>query len=124
MALGKHLAIVSDGLLSLSEDDVGREMSFFDMNAALEMGLFGPKPLIAGDVEWSQFANHICAGMSFSRGGWVELEYHGQNWSTADTKRDRAPLAARKNLADLKRRATGPDAYIRHMRDQPKFEAV
>ncbi len=44
VALGKHLTILSDGLTSLSRDEVGRELSFLDM----KMGLFGPEPIAIG----------------------------------------------------------------------------
>jgi hypothetical protein len=125
VALGTHLAIVSDGLTSLTKDEAGRELSFLDMSQALKLGLFGPEPIATWrNEEWSQLISHICAGMNFTTGGWDDLEYCEQTWSTPGMPRSRAPPASRGHLLELKRRSLEPDDDMSFVRSQPKLEAT
>ena len=61
--------------------------------------------------------------MSFNTGGWEDLDYCPQIWTTIDQKRDRAPPADRTNLKALQIMAENPDEYLKFMFDQPRFKA-
>ncbi len=68
VALGNYITIVSDGFTSLTEEELGKDMSFLDINRALRKGQFGFNPPTWGDAEWSNLINNVCAGIDFDEG--------------------------------------------------------
>ena len=55
VGLGHEIEIVCDGFLSPAASDIGREMAFLDLNAALARGMFGrdPIPIWTGTFSWA-----------------------------------------------------------------------
>ena len=61
---------MSDGFASLAAEDIGKEMSFQDINRARGLGLCGPEPIpVWGSEDWNLFLSNICAGVNFTEGG-------------------------------------------------------
>ena len=109
VGLGSEVEIVCDAFLSLAASDIGKEMAFLDLNAISAKGMFGRVPIpIWKDKDWNVLLGYIVAGMSFNTGGWEDLDFCPQIWTTIDQKRDRAPPGARDNLRALKSMAENP----------------
>ena len=123
-AIGHGLTIVTNGLTSLTPDDLGKMQPFLDINAAKELGWLGPEPItVWGDTEWGRLIDALCAGLGFAKDTWDQIEYCGITWSDATMTRSKAPPMHRGNLKILRGKAENPDMYNKLMREPPGFEA-
>ena len=123
-SIGHDLTIVSDGITSLSDADVGKMQPFLDINKAKSMGMCGPDPvLVWHDAEWQALVDNLCAGLVFTKDSWDDIEYCKTTWSDATAQRTKAPQMHRNNLRILKDRAQSPNVYNEFIRQQPNFEA-
>jgi hypothetical protein len=121
--LGDYIRIVGNGVESLHPSEVGKDLSFLDINKALQDGHFGDSPRVWKDNEWSLLINYITQGMDYSNSEWDSLDWTPQIWSTMGETRKRAPPASRAHIEELKKRASQPDEYMRHMKGMPSFNS-
>ena len=60
VVLGSEITIACDGFSSLAAGDIGKEMAFLDINAAMTKGMIGRDPiLIWKDREWNVLLSYM-----------------------------------------------------------------
>ena len=122
-AHGEYIKIAGNGVESLSEMDIGKDMSFLDMNTALKKGFFGKKPVIWGDQEWKLLIDYVTQGLDISDDAWDKMAYMPQIWNTLTEVKKKVPPSGKKHIEYLRGRAKNQDNYINHMKDMPVFRS-
>ena len=120
---GEYIKIAGNGVESLSEKDIGTNMSFLDMNTALQKGFFGKDPVVWRDPEWKLLIDYVTQGLDISDGEWDNMAYMPQIWNTLTEVKKKVPPSGKKHLAYLRERAKDQDEYMNHMMNMPAFHS-
>ena len=85
VGLGKELTIISDGITSLTANDVGKNQTFLDINDARKNGMFGEEPIpVWRDKEWATLIEMVVSGIELAHTDWEKVRYCPDTWSDAD----------------------------------------
>ena len=106
--------ITCDGITSLSQDNLGAEMNFLDMNQAYRNGMFGDNAKIWRDDEWSLLLDYLSGGIAYSQEDWGLLTWQPQVWNTETMLPSKATKSRQGLVRALAARAANADGYLKH----------